>query len=321
MSRRPHRSFRRTRRRDYVRSLKLPGYFSFTGYVLATLRAHIKTFLLLALVYAVLTMLLTGISSQAGYSQVADVLSTTGKDFFQGFTGQIEQAGLLLVTIISGSAGGQLTEAQQIYLILLFLMTWLSTVWLLRAYLSGNKPRLRDAIYSSGSPIISTLLVSVLLVVQMLPASLAIIAYSTALSTNFLSTGVIALVFFVIALLLVTISVYLVISTFFALIVVTLPGMYPWQAVRTAGDLVVGRRIKILLRVVWMALAALIFLATVMLPTILLVNWIQGSLKVLTAVPLVPVILTFTVSLITIFIASYIYLLYRKVVDDESSPA
>ena len=35
--RRPHRSFRLTRRRDYKRSLKMPGYWAFSIIVLKTL--------------------------------------------------------------------------------------------------------------------------------------------------------------------------------------------------------------------------------------------------------------------------------------------
>src|SRR4051812_19714305 len=49
--RRPHRSFRRTERRDYVRSLKLPGYWSFTLQVRKVLWQNRNTFGLLVIVY------------------------------------------------------------------------------------------------------------------------------------------------------------------------------------------------------------------------------------------------------------------------------
>ena len=51
--RRPHRSFRRTRRRDYARSLQLPGYVAFTAQVMRMVRAHWRTLCLLAVFYAV----------------------------------------------------------------------------------------------------------------------------------------------------------------------------------------------------------------------------------------------------------------------------
>ena len=44
LNRRPHRSFRRTRKRDYVRSLTLPGYWSFTNQVRKMLWQHRRPF-------------------------------------------------------------------------------------------------------------------------------------------------------------------------------------------------------------------------------------------------------------------------------------
>src|SRR5687767_15312973 len=65
--RRPHKSFRRTLRRDYVRTLKLPGYWAFTNEVRVLLWKNKKLFLLLAFVYALLTTLIIGIASQSTY--------------------------------------------------------------------------------------------------------------------------------------------------------------------------------------------------------------------------------------------------------------
>ena len=80
LARRPHRSFRRTRRRDYSRSLKLPGYWAFTLYVRRTLQSDTRLFLLLALVYAVLTAVMVGVASQDTYTTLTDTLRQTGSD-------------------------------------------------------------------------------------------------------------------------------------------------------------------------------------------------------------------------------------------------
>ena len=63
--RRPHRSFRRTRRRDYARSLQLPGYIAFTAQVMRMVRAHWRTLCLLAVFYAVLLLALGAITNQS----------------------------------------------------------------------------------------------------------------------------------------------------------------------------------------------------------------------------------------------------------------
>lgn len=321
MARRPHRSFRPTRRRDYVRSLQLPGYISFTALTLRTLRQRWKTYALLIFAYAIATILLVGIASQETYNTLSDVLVETGDSIFEGAWGEIGQAGLLLLSGLSGSLTPQLTEAQQIFSILLFVFTWLTTVWLIRAQLAGNKPRLRDAVYSAGAPLIPTTLISLLLVIQLVPAALAIIGYSAALSTDFLANGFISMIFFLIAFLLIVLSLYMVTTTFFALIVVTLPGMYPWQAIRTAGDLVIGRRIRILLRMIWAIMVSFIAWAFIMIPIIIVTTWLQTAVPALAWVPIVPVTLTALSAVAIVFVSTYTYLLYRKVVEDDAKPA
>lgn len=321
LARRPHRSFRLTRRRDYTRSLQLPGLFAFTHSVTKTVWKFKKTFLGLAAVYAVLTAVLIGIGSQETYSTLTDVLKTTGQEIFEGNFGQIGQAALIFVSIGTTGLTQTPTEAQQIYILLVGLLIWLTTVWLLRNLLAGHKVKLRDGLYSAGAPIISTMLVSIFLVIQLIPVALAVIGYSAATATGLLESGVAAMLFWFAAALLTILSLYWVTSTFFALIIVTLPGMYPIRALKTAGDMVVGRRIRILLRILWMFVVVIVSGAVVLIPAILITGGLVQLWPAVNAVPIVPVVLMlFSVSAF-IWSASYIYLLYRKVVDDDAQPA
>ena len=64
LKRRPHRSFQRTYRRDYTRSLNLPGYWAFTNSVRKVLWDNKKTFLWLMAVYALLTISVVNLSSE-----------------------------------------------------------------------------------------------------------------------------------------------------------------------------------------------------------------------------------------------------------------
>lgn len=316
LARRPHRSFRRTRRRDYVKPLRLPGYISFTSYVLKTLWQRKATYILAVLFYGILTSVLVGIASQDMFQQTLGLFKSGGDQLFSGLWGEIGKAGLLLAVGVGGNFTSQPTEAQQIYGAILLLSIWLTTIWLLRAQLVGKKPRLRDGLYNAGAPIISTIMLFLLLIVQMIPAGLALIAYTTASVTGFLDNGAIAMMFFIVAALLVVLSVYLMTSTFFALVIVTLPGMYPWQALKTSGDLVLGRRFRIILRLIWMLLVIAIFWAVIMIPLILLSEGLQTAWKAVEWVPIVPIMLTLMSSLTIVFVSAYIYLLYRKIVDD-----
>jgi hypothetical protein len=321
LTRRPHRSFRRTRRRDYIRSLQLPGYWGFTTYVRKTLLQHKKVFLLLTLTYAILTGVLVGIASQATYTSLTTAIHQTSSDLFSGSLGQIGQAGLLFLSAITGDLNGNLTSVQQVYTGLIILLTWLTTVWLLRNILAGHKVKLRDGLYNASAPLLSTFLVAILLLVQLLPVAIAALGYQAAQTTGLLSGGIEAMLFWTVAGILVLLSLYWITSTFIALVVVTLPGMYPIEAIRTAGDLVIGRRIRILLRMLWLGLSVAVLWVVVMIPIILFDSWIKVLFPAIQWLPIVPVVMLVLSSVTAIWAAGYIYLLYRRIVADDSAPA
>ena len=321
LSRRPHRSFRRTRRRDYTRSLQLPGYWAFTSHVWKTLWKHKKLFVWIIGTYGVMSAIFVGLASQDTYTALSDTLRDTSGDLFTGNIGELGKASLLLVTGVTGSFNAAPTETQQIYAALIGILTWLTTVWLLRSVLAGQKPRFRDGLYNASAPLVSTSLTGLVVVVQLLPAALAVIGFSAAISSGFLEGGVEAMIFATLALLLIVLSVYWITSTLIALVVVTLPGMYPMQALKTAGDLVVGRRLRILLRFAWLGLIVSIVWALIMVPLIIFDTWLKGLWPAISWLPIVPFALLIMSSLTVVVTASYIYLFYRKVVEDDATPA
>jgi hypothetical protein len=321
LARRPHRSFRLTRRRDYNRSLKLPGYFAFTHQVNLTLKKHKKLFILLALFYTIISATIVGLGSQDAYEELTSTLRDTGSQIFEGSWGELSQAGFVLATIATSGLTENMTDVQQVYSVLLGLLAWLTTVWLLRNLLAGHKIRLRDGLYNAGSPIIPTFLVFIVFVVQLLPVGLATLGYVAASNTGLLSGGVEAMLFWAAAVLLMVASLYWVTSTFFALIIVTLPGMYPMRALKAAGDMVVGRRTRILLRLLWMAPCIILGWVIVMIPVILFDTWLKGVWPQIVWVPIIPVFLVAMTTVTIIWAATYIYLFYRKVVDDDAKPA
>ena len=321
LARRPHRSFQRTRRRDTVRSLALPGYISFTHSVNTTVWRYRRTLFLMVALYAGLTALLIGIGSQEVYSSLLDLLRETGQNAASGESDQLGEAFILFASLATSGLTGQLTEVQQVYAGLLFLLTWLTTVWFLRARLAGSAAKLRDALYNAGGPIIGTLLIGFVFIIQLLPIAIAIIGYSAASTTGILDGGITAMLFWLIAGLLGLLSLYWITATFFALIVITLPGMYPWRAIRTAGDMVVGRRVRLLLRFIWMAVVLSIAWALVLIPFILIDGWVKSIAPALEPVPIVPIVLLVLSAVSIVWSASYTYLLYRKVVEDDALPA
>ena len=322
LNRRPHRSFRPTKRRDYKRSLVLPGYFSFIKQVAGTLWQYRRTFLLLVLCYVLLSAILVGLASQTNYSTLVDTLKKTSTNVLGGAWGELGKASLLFVSDVDGSITPTLQPDQQVYAVILVLLVWLSTVWLLRNLMAGHRVKLRDGLYNAGAPILPTFIVFCVLIVQLLPAALAVLAYVAATQTQIISSGgIAAALFWLFAALLVLLSLFWVIGTVIALVVVTQPGMYPFKALRIAGDMVVGRRIRILLRVLWLVLVTAVLWAVILIPFILLDSWLKSLWPVINWLPIVPVVFLLLSSVTVVWMAAYVYILYRKVLDDDALPA
>mgnify|MGYP000898370790 FL=1 len=316
LKRRPHRSFQRTRRRDYVRSLEMPGYFAFSAYVIRTLLSQKRLFGLMMLFYVVAGIVLVGLASQDTYSQLSSLLDQTASNW-----DAVGKAGLLLLTSMSGGLNTSFTEVQQVYSALLLLLVWLAVVWALRVILAGNKPKLRDALYNSGAPIVSTAIVLLIVVIQLLPLALSVVIVTVASSTGMFDSPTMSIIISMVAAGLGVLSIYWVTSSLIALVIVTLPGMYPWRAIQTAGDLVIGRRIRILLRLCWMLVCALVGSIVILLPIILIDRALKHALPAIEWLPIVPAVMALVSAAILIWSAAYVYLLYRKIVDDDASPA
>lgn len=321
LTRRPHRTFRRTLKRDYQRPFDIPGYFSFTFSVWRLFGNHKSLFARLVLFYAVAGMMFVGLSSQDTYSQLSDLIDETGPELLNDGWGSVGKAGLLLFSGLTGSFTPEFSEVQQVYSVILLLLTWLTTVWLLRAVMGGKKPKLRDGLYRAGAPIVSTGALLVIIALQFIPGVIGVLAFNAAINAGLFDSGLLAMVISIVAALLVILSLYWATSTVIGLIVVTLPGMYPWEALKAAGDMVVGRRLRILQRLLWMFACNFILMVVIILPVIIIERLIKQVLPVIAGVPIVPVVIALVTAFIIVWSATYIYLLYRKVVDDDSAPA
>lgn len=321
LSRRPHRSFRLTRRRDYKRSLALTGYWSFTVSVLRILRQNKRLFISLILVYLVINILVVGISSQESFKTLQEGVAEAGHEVYEGNWSALGTAAILTVSTLAGRITPNISEAQQIYAVLLGLLVWLTTVWILRQRMAGHKVRFRDGLYSAGAPIVSTFIVTLLMALQLVPIMLAAIGYVTAKSTGLLDNGVEAMLFWIVAGGMAVLSLYWITTSVLAMIVVTLPGMYPMQAMRIAGDMVIGRRLRILLRILWALLLLAVTWIVILLPMILISIWIENSAPSLGWLPIVPLAILGLTTLSVIWISSYMYVLYRRIVEDDADPA
>jgi len=314
-TKRPHRSFYLTARAATKRGIKMRGYFGFIYEVAELIGNNKWLFAKFVLLYSLLAAIIVGMLSQENFTALRETLEEVPNlGFFAKYSA--------LVSGAMTDSGGAIDAGQQTMSILLFLYGWLTLIWLLRNILNNNdkKIKLRDGLYNGGASVLSTLVIIFIILLQLLPFALALLMYSSVTAVGWINTGIqienmaawCALA--IIAIL----TLYWICSSIIALVIVTLPGAYPMQAMRAAGDLAVSRRVNIILRLIMMIIPVAIAWLILLLPAILLDGWLANiGVNWIPVVPLVALMLT---TLTIVWCASYIYLLYRKIVDDPTPP-
>ncbi len=314
-----HHSFRRSYREDYHRDFEAPGVMSHATTTLKIVFKNWRIFLPLLAMVVLANIILVGIMSESTYETVQDSLDQSYEALKDGELGRFAKAGLLVVsTVTSGGLSNSMTEVQQLFAIILTVTLWLTTIYYLRHLLAGKKPRFRDGIYNAMTPMYSTLCTAVLVFIHMIPLFIFVIVYSAAVQTDFLSTPLYAFVFWLFSLLLITLSCYLLPGSILALVATSVPGIYPMAAINATTDLIQGRRMQFILRILFMVLFLAVIWVIVMLPLtyldlILKENILSGS-----ELPIIPLALQIMTTFSVIYATSYIYLFYRRMLDDPN---
>ena len=313
-----HRSFKRSYYEDYQRKTELPSLTSQASAAFKMFFKFWKIFLPLLLIFVGLYIFLIGAMSENTLADVKANVEQTNKDVADGKIGTVGKAGLTLLGIISTGGLTTMNDAQIVIAVLLFTIIWLVTIYLARHLLAGHQEiKMRDGFYSALSPLVSTLVVGLIIFLEAVPIMLTIIVFQVALTTEFLSTPFYALLFFMFAALMITLSLYLLSSSFFAIIVVSAPGLYPLTAVRMAKNLIMGRRLRFLIRVFYLVIIVALLYLLLLMPAIILDGALKSQFAWLaeSKIPFVAIIqLTITV-FIFIYLSIYFYLFYRALLD------
>ena len=312
-----HKSFKRSYREDYHRDIEVPGIMYHIFATFKIIFKNWKLFLPLLILSVLMAVVLVGLMSESSYQQFKTILDQTTEQAGMGDIGDFAKAGLLLIsTVTTGGLSGESDEAKTVFVVLIFLIIWLTTIFILRHRLAEHKIKFRDALYNSMSPLVSTFMVFAIAVVQCVPIFLLIIVYSAAVQTEFLATPFYALVFFIFAVVMLLLSGYLLSSSLIALVAVSAPGLYPMQALHTASDLMMGRRIKFILRIVALIFALAILWVIVMMPLIL-IDLGMKNFEWTKVIPFVPVCLLTMTCFTGIYVTTYLYLYYRWMLNYE----
>ncbi len=314
-----HHSFKRSYREDYRRDLNVPGFMSHAMTTLKILFKNWRIFLPLMIFVVTANIILVGIMSESTYETVQDSLDQSYEALQDGELGRFAKAGLLVIsTVTSGGLSNSMTEVQQLFLIILALTIWLTTIYYLRHLLAGKTPRFRDGIYNAMTPVYSTICSALLVLVHMVPIFIFIIVYSAAVQTEFLNTPLYAFVFWLFGGLLLLLSCYLLPGSILAMVATSVPGIYPMAAINATTDLIQGRRTKFIMRIVFMVLFLGVIWVVVMLPLTYLDLILKDNILSGSELPIIPFMLQVMTAFSVMYATAYIYLFYRRMLDDPN---
>ena len=261
-------SFKRAYREDYLRELEVPGMGQHIFQSYRMIFTSWKIFLPLIII---MTLVTVGILGFLNFGQYRDVA-----------------VGTVIAIII--------------------LTVWLTTIFVMRHKMAGNKVGIRDALYNAMTPLISSLVLLMLVVIQAIPIMLLIVVYSSAVETHFLDTPFYAFLFLGFAALMILLTSYLWSGSLMALVAVSAPGLYPFEAIKAANELMMGRRIRFILRIIALLIVLFVIWALTIWP---MAVWLPES-------PATSVVLIIVGIFSIIYIATYLYLYYRWMLEFDN---
>ena len=312
-----HRSFRRSYREDYNRSTELPGLMAHAFATLKIITKNKKIFIPLITLIIILYITLVGLMSETTFVDFKNSIDRTNKELVSGRFGNLGRAGLTLIGTVTTGGLTTMNDAQKVFATLLFMITWLVSIYLTRHILAGRQIKMRDGLYNALSPLVSSFFVALIIFIELIPIMVVIITYQAAIATEFLKTPFYALVYFIFASLMSLLSVYLVSSSTLGLVAVSAPGLYPLVAIETARNLIAGRRLRFLVRLIYLIFVIAFCYVIVVLPAILLDILIKGAFPWLVdlGIPFVPFVLLAVTVFVFIYLSIYTYLFYRQLLD------
>lgn len=292
------RKLTRRHKKKVVRSTKkLPSSFIILGRAMRHIWQNKKLFAGILLIFAFFYVLLVkGLANNFQLSETRDIIDETLGNEASGIEKSVTLFGALIGT--SGATNG---EAASVYQTFLFIIISLVIIWSLRQTYDGkSKVRLKDAFYRSMSPFITYIIVGMFIILQALPALIAVTLFGTVVSSGLAVGAVEQIIWFIVFIAGMALSTYWLSSSLFASYIVTLPDMQPRTALRSARKLVRYQRWSIIRKVLFLPLFVLLCFAVIFLPLVL-------------ALPIVAEVLFFILSISLILIShTYFYELYRE---------
>lgn len=312
-----HHSFHRSYREDYDRGLKAPGLVAHAMSTLKILFKNWKLFGGLLLIIVFMNAICVGLMSETTYIAAQDSIDESSELLNYGEIGRVAKSAILLINnITTGGLTNDMKDIQPALAFFFVAVTLLVTIYFLRHLLAGNHPRIRDGLYNALAPLITVFLAIGLIFIHLIPVFIFTILYSTAIQTEFLTDPLYSFLFWLLSSLLLLLSAYLLPVSILSLMAVTVPGIYPMQAMNAVTDLIQGRRTKFIIRLAFGVLFLAVIWVVIMMPIIWLDLVLKQNVEWLEGVPIVPFFFQLMTTFSVIYASAYVYLFYRRMLDD-----
>lgn len=282
------------------KSHKLPNFWQITKRGSLVVWENKNLFIGITLVYGLLNVLLAqGLANGNDVSSLKQTLNQV----FTGNFGSIA-TGLSVFVVLIGSAGNTTSQTAGAYQTFLAIIGSLAVIWALRQVISGKYPRIRDSFYRGMSPLIPFILVLCVIALQLIPLVIGSTIYSLVINNGIAVTVIEKIAWALIYGGLALVTFYMLSSSLFAIYIVTLPEMTPIKALRSAKELVKGRRWLVLRKVLCMPIILVVAAAIIMLPIIIILT------------PLAQYVFFILTMFSLIAIHAYLYTLYRELINE-----
>lgn len=311
----PHKSFRKTHRHA-IRAdrLEKPAeYFSILTQTFRMILSRKRLFFGIVFLLMFANIITTGFIGDERYNTIADLFNDESIANLGAFGSAV---GTLVTTVTQGGLNPSPTVEQRLMTTFSGTLAFMATIYAARQILAKHKPTLRSTLYNCFQPLVPCLLVLIVALVQLIPVLVVYIVSAAATQTGFLLNPFYALLFFGFSALLLLLSYHLALPTIIALVGVTAPGMYPMQAIANATDLIRGKRFSFVLFIfIGLLTFALLWLIT-FVPIVMFDQWLGSVWNFWLLIPFAPLVWQFLTFSVIMFISAYIYIYYRRLIDE-----
>lgn len=242
-----------------------------------------------------------GVASSTDLASIKTVLDTV----LSGLGGKLQTTTLQLTYLFSGSGSSSQNTMAGAYQTILLLVSSLALLWIFRQSLAGKPATLKQSFYSGMYPIVQTVLVLLIMLLQFLPFAIGSYMFAVFVSGDIAVGGFEVFIAFLLFAGMAIWSLRMISASTFALYIVTLPGMEPLRAIRSAKQLVAERRLMVLRKMLALFTLLLVVSSLVVVPFLFVSS-------------LLAVWVFFAVSgTWFIVINAYLYTLYRELLNNE----